>query len=480
MRVCPICGAPATAESAICPVCKSDLLPAEDAEQDLIAEEIGEPQALLAPGASLERWERLMADPARRRQARAALTVLAVVLLLLVQVLAWQDFVHSAWGMRLGTFHQILFVGSQDYPLTFFNASARGLLSSQLYVMRPDGSSLRRLTDPATGNYFSPAWSPDGSRLAAFQVAPAGQSAHLVIMRADGNERHKVPSVALSLSSFQMGNGVVNAPLTRLISWSPDGSQLLAPTGQGSYVIVNADGTHPRPFDGDRPTWAPDSRHIAYYGPNRVGPVFNAAFFPIQLTGSPLVILDTQTLKRQEITGIPDLSIGALAWSPDGRYLAATTWRMDARQQQPVGGVLLLRPNGSDRHRVIQWAGGEADQLSWSPDGRQLAAMVEQNLPLDQFEEGDFYISLNPQLWVVNSDSTHPRNLGTCDTDQPTWAPDGQHLLVVRYDTQLGVSQMFLMDASAEGTSTPLLTAAARHIAGAVLHYVFAPSWSLV
>lgn len=483
MRFCPACGAPAAAGSTICPVCKSDLLPNESAEQGLTPEEVGVPQALLAPGASLEWWERAMANAGRRRQARVALTALAVALLLLVNVLAWQNFVHGSWGARLSTYHQILFAGSNNDPLTGCCDSGARAAPPQLYTIHQDGTGLRRLTNPATGGYFSPAWSPDGTHLAAFRIAPHERTATLVIMRADGTNLQAVPSVVLSLDSFQLGNGVVDGPLTKLIAWSPDSSQLIAPTGQDSYVLLDADGTRPRPIDGDRPAWAPDGRHIAYYGLNRGGPIFNADFFPVQLTGSPLVILDTRTFQSQELTTIPDLSVGALAWSPDGRYLAATTWRMDAQQNQPVGGVVIVRPDGSNVHGVIQWAGGEADQLTWSPDGHQLAAMVEQSLPLDQYGGIDFSGPADPHLWVVNSDSSNPRDLGTCDTDQPTWAPDGQHLLVVRYlsiNSDSGQSQMLLVDANRQGATSQALTPADQQIFREMPRYVFAPSWSPV
>jgi Tol biopolymer transport system component len=477
MRVCPVCGAQVDAESRVCPTCQSNIEPVEATEQATSSEGPGEPEVLLVPGAGLERWEHLMADTGRRRQTRVGLRVLAVVVLVVVNVLAWQTFVHGSWGMRLSTLHQILFAGGSNDSQGAFDAGAVSPLTTQLYTMHPDGSGLRRLTDPATGSYFSPAWSPDGTHLAAFRFSTIGESATLVIMQANGSHLQEVPAVQLSLNSLVVGNGVVNAPLTKLISWSPDGSQLIAPTGQDSYLIVNADGTRPRQIDGDRPTWAPDSRHVAFYGPNQGGPIDNVAFAPFQLTGGPLIILDTQTLQSHELPPIDNLSDGALAWSPDGRYLAATTWKLDEQQNLPIGGVLILPPDGSDQHQVIQWTGGEADQLSWSPDGSKLAAMVVKSVSLDTFG-GGLEGPLETDLWVVNSDSTAPRNLGPCDTDAPAWSPDGRQVLVVRYKSDQALRQMLLEDVGAAGTSEHDLSASLSASAQADLHYVFAPSWS--
>src|SRR6186997_3172846 len=61
----------------------------------------------------------------------------------------------------------------------------RQLRNSQIFTMLPDGSDMTRLTPTRTDNY-SPAWSPDGSRIAFVRVGRAGVRAKLMSVDADG------------------------------------------------------------------------------------------------------------------------------------------------------------------------------------------------------------------------------------------------------------------------------------------------------
>jgi Tol biopolymer transport system component len=61
----------------------------------------------------------------------------------------------------------ILFTSERDHPNHY----------TDIYVMRPDGSGVQRLTDARA---YTPAWSPDGSRIVF--SAPG-----LFVMRADGS-----------------------------------------------------------------------------------------------------------------------------------------------------------------------------------------------------------------------------------------------------------------------------------------------------
>jgi Tol biopolymer transport system component len=129
-----------------------------------------------------------------------------------------------------------------------------------IYLMNTDGTDVRRLTPAGNGDY-SPAWSPDGSKI-AFLRGGAG----LQVMNADGTDVQQLigPDVEL-----------LSAP-----AWSPDGTSIaVAINGvkdgtQGGIALVATDGSNTVTFvPGTRadwpdyvtnPAWSPDGAWIAY------------------------------------------------------------------------------------------------------------------------------------------------------------------------------------------------------------------------
>jgi Tol biopolymer transport system component/DNA-binding winged helix-turn-helix (wHTH) protein len=141
--------------------------------------------------------------------------------------------------------------------------------------------------------------------------------------------------------------------------WSPDGKWLVFGTGiQGQPAqpyVVSSDGAELRPLltsatdlrDAD---WAPGSDKL----------VVSRALGPSQSDGRELLIVDFPSRVAQPVPDSENLAMSR--WSPDGRYIAATT----EDQSQ-----LKLFDVSSNQWRVI--ARGEGLGIAvWSPDGRSL------------------------------------------------------------------------------------------------------------
>lgn len=170
-------------------------------------------------------------------------------------------------------------------------ASSRG--DGGLYVVRPDGSGMRRLYSGPASNVD---WSPDGRRLAfegdrCICVVAIGGGRPVAILRGqqfahpvwapDGRRLAVVrwkEDVSTEIAVVQSDGRT----LRRLLlprhragaldasqidpSWSPDGSQIAFELGQGEVVAARTRTGQMRRIvaDGEEPAWSPDGRLIAF------------------------------------------------------------------------------------------------------------------------------------------------------------------------------------------------------------------------
>lgn len=256
-----------------------------------------------------------------------------------------------------------------------FVAGATGM--RELYVMDLDGYGLLKLTQG--GVALSPAWTPDGQRLAfawlhekgwaLYQVpAAGGASTHLWTRGGLNISPSYSPDGALVAfaSSFEGNSEIYTLPVTggtprRLTknrsidtspSWSATGQQLAFVsdrTGKAQVYVMDADGANARRltfgFDyTDSPDWSPRGDQIAFVV--RTGGGFDIYTVDLEGRDPRLVVFGGANENPR--------------WSPDGRHLVF------ASNRGGPWGLYITDADGVSVRR-LPTPGTEAKSPAWSP-----------------------------------------------------------------------------------------------------------------
>ena len=239
--------------------------------------------------------------------------------------------------------------------LAFFGNDDGG--ASDVYLIRRDGSGLRRLTPPGESDSAERfrralAWLPDGKAI-AFAVGTAAGAAELHVISLDGAPLRRL-SLGGSAGDFDH------------LSWSPDGQRVAATfetyeqagclgcKGLESAYLAILDvrtGTLKRVFrDGRGASWSPSGRRVAFEmrGGNPVG------------DSDGIAVADALTGHLQyEFAGYA----ASPTWSPDGSTIA---FELEADETR----VVVIRPGGGGYRKLL--VGREPH---WSPDSKSIAAI---------------------------------------------------------------------------------------------------------
>lgn len=233
-------------------------------------------------------------------------------------------------------------------PIVMFDGCC---LNGQLALMSEDGTVRRELLDLPEAFAQYPRWSPNGRQIVFYRNSsnPQGPGG-LFIVNVDGSGLRQVSPPT---------GGLVGA------DWSPDGSKLVAYSGN-RIAVIGEDGsgltflavTNAESRYGTWGiSWSPDGNEILYNGSHDVD----------GFLGGPDVWVFNVATGLSRMLATPGVDA---RWSPDGRRIAyiATSGLGD------LGSLIVIDSDGSNPRTLVPRgsAGPNWPEFSWSPDGTRL------------------------------------------------------------------------------------------------------------
>jgi TolB protein len=211
----------------------------------------------------------------------------------------------------------------------------------EIFIADFDGANVKPITQNQSIN-LSPAWSPDGKKIAFTSYLKRNPDIYLVDLNGKNLQR------------FSYYPGLNLSP-----SWSPDGKQIalmMGMQGKSDIFLIDTNGGNPRRLTKGHgneasPTWSPDGESIAFVSDR---------------SGSPQIYImarDGSNVRRLTFEGNYNTNP---SWSPKGDRIAFCG-RAEGRFH-----IFTIGSDGSGLRRMTSNPGNN-ESPCWSPDGRYIA-----------------------------------------------------------------------------------------------------------
>lgn len=227
---------------------------------------------------------------------------------------------------------------SSDNDRLAFVTNLPGSSRWELWVQQLGGTGERRVVPVPTSYVSSPAFSPDGSRLA---------------FSARGVHKPSADIYVATLSGTNPMNLTNNEAIDTAPTWSPTGRQIAFisdRSGSPQVWVMDSDGSNLRRLttEGghcDSPDWSPNGKYIAY------------SWQAPEQWRHDIFILDVATGQVNQLTSGRGSKENP-HWSPDGRHLVFQSTRTGSKQ------LFIMNADGENQRQITAY--GENENPAWS------------------------------------------------------------------------------------------------------------------
>jgi Tol biopolymer transport system component len=292
-----------------------------------------------------------------------------------------------------------------------------------IYVIRHDGSELRRLT-PAGVSDGSPKWSPDGKRIVFYELPTAHTFAARVYAQAMVTSQIVSVDVATGAKTEETsGPGLKVEPqylsadrIAYLVKAGPNAGLAFTKGAPGMKASLR------------NPAWSPDGKQVVYEKVDFAARPQNQALYSWE---PDMDVRYTDVFPR---------------FSRDGKLAISDIKNLAV----PTASISVMNADASNKKVVFSDKEGAAFAPTWSPDGQWIA-----------FGFGGFFGARETKpakLMMVSADgSQQSKDLtkGLPNSGFPTWSPDGKRIVYrVWGDGDYGLREMNLANGSVRTLTT--------------------------